>query len=314
MSVDVESALMMELRTLAGAPEGESQFVLTRRGVQIHISYSGGSSSSVTFSAPYGRYGGRNGVVAAGYRTWSRPPRAPRPLVIELSRETTANVKSKAAGIDREVQTWDPEFDKNVYIDTSAPDEAVSFVLSQQPARDAAVTLLIQEKFGSITIDNSDGQITTSLTTFVVANPKPNQGAFLADTFATLVLNLPTVEAHGTKPVDLGKRAIFILSAIAGVGFVLQFFSSFALAPDGCVSHDSDGSSLNCVEVNGQNCCSPMLLGMLWGLPVGAFFAWLASRPFVGKSNSSSSRIAIMLLVLAVTMESSCTITELVMW
>ncbi|MBK8259484.1 MAG: hypothetical protein IPK82_43360 [Polyangiaceae bacterium] len=314
MSVDVESALMIELRALAGVPEGQTQFLLTRRGVQISVTYSGGSSSSITFSAAYGRYGARTGVVAAGYRTWSQPPRAPRPLQIELRRETAWNVKNKAAGIDREVQTWDPEFDKSVYIDTSAPDNAVSFVLSQQPARTAAITLLVQEQFGSITIDDSEGRITASLTTFVVVAPKPNRGAFLADTFATLVLNLPTIEGYGTKPVNVAKRAIIVLAITAAAGFLVQFFSSFALAPNGCVSHDSDGSSLNCVEVNGQNCCTPMLLGMLWGLPAGAFFGWLASRPFVGRSNSSTTRIAVLLLVFAITMESSCTITELVMW
>lgn len=311
----VEGALIAELRALAGAPAGESTFTITRGAVRVGVAYNSGSASTITLSAPYGGSWGRPGAVTAGYRTWARPPRAPRPLMIQLEAETASNVRNKARGIDREVQTWDPEFDREVYIDTTAPDEAVAYVLSRPAARNAARALLFQEGFGAIHIDDADGMIKTTLATFVEKTPFPGRGARIVDTFAALVEGLPPVEAHGEKPFDRGGAVLVGLGVLLGVSFLVQFFGSFAAVPGACISHDEPGeTSIECVDVGGQNCCAPMGVGAASGLGIGLVVGWIASRPFRGTSRSSGRRLAVMGLVTGIAVNVAIIVAEIVMW
>lgn len=311
----VEGALIAELRALAGAPAGESTFTITRGAVRVGVEYRSGSASTITLSAPYGGPWGRPGAVTAGYRTWARPPRAPRPLMIQLEAETASHVRNKARGIDREVQTWDPEFDREIYIDTAAPDEAVAYVLSQAAARNAARALLVQEGFLPIHIDDADGMIRTTLATFAERTPLHGRGARIVDSFVALVEGLPPVEAHGEKPFDRGGEVVAALGVVAGASFLVQFFGSFVAVPGACISHDEPGeTSIECVDVGGQNCCTPMGVGAGAGLGIGLVLGWLASRPFRGTSRSSGRRMAVMGLVTGIAVNVAIIVAEVVMW
>lgn len=315
MSDDVESALLGELRALAGPSATGTTFTIRRGNVPIEVTYSGGSSSSITLRAPYGLSSYRPSTAAKGYRTWARPPRAPRPLQIKLTQETEWNVRNKSRGIDREVQTWDPDFDREVYIDTMAPDEAVAYVLSLPTARNAARVLMFQERFGAITIDDARGDVETSLGTFTEIPPRVGRGLRIADTFAALVESLPAVEAHGSKPFDAGRAVIIALAMAAAGTFLAQFFGSFVQAPAGCIFHDEPGeTSLQCVEVDGQNCCTPIGMGFGAGLVLGLFLGFLASRPFRGTSRSSWRRVTAWALVAGITVNLSVIAAEVWMW
>ncbi len=66
-------------------------------------------------------------------------PRLPR---LRLRRERPADRLGKSLRLNREVQTGDPRFDGEVYIESDASDQEVLAVLSSPRARDAVVALL----------------------------------------------------------------------------------------------------------------------------------------------------------------------------
>ncbi|MDP3499732.1 MAG: hypothetical protein Q8S33_05345 [Myxococcales bacterium] len=63
---------------------------------------------------------------------------------ISLTKETAVEVAAKQAGISREVQLGDPEFDVAVYVDTAASDDEVKRVLQQPHVRRGALKLIKQ--------------------------------------------------------------------------------------------------------------------------------------------------------------------------
>jgi hypothetical protein len=288
---DAENELVRELRAIAKAGESDD-FTITRDGVGVRVSYSSGSSSHANLSVAYTRGAAAPTIASPTYRGGPvRAPRAPRPLRIELVPERSTHLMTKESGVDREVQTGDAAFDREVYIDTRAPDEAVLFTLAPEEVR-AAVRALFATGVQRVRLDE-DGRHTAHISTFASREAKPGRGAKMVDAMVALARHVPWIESAGDPPPDRLKSIGATLSVAAVVGFFAQAFVAFPLAPAGCVTSDDDGSSLHCIEVAGSNCCAPLGYGALFGIPLGLVIAILAVRSIRGRSDASDLRMTV---------------------
>lgn len=285
-----EASRIQELRVLGNVPEGTDDFELLVERARFRVTYSGGSSSSITLRARYD-------VVAtavpppardAGYRD-ARPLEAIRPLAIELAPETHRHREGKESGVDVEVQTGDAAFDGAVYIDTSAPAEITRDVLG--PSVRGAVLELFAVGFEAVTIDDKDGDVTARCTTFPSREDDSGHGVRAARAFAKLCAGLPPVgrrageyEAH---PLGLWST----LGLVLGVLFLCvdmpayMFFVSSAW-PE-CMPEDAP-----------MSCVGPALLGGVASAVLAVVASVAAAgyaRRFRGRSNSSSKATAFVL-------------------
>ncbi len=85
-----------------------------------------------------------SGTVVGVMLETKRDEPVPDGVSISLTRETAVEVAAKQAGISREVQLGDPEFDVAVYVDTAAGDDEVKRVLRQPHVRRGALKLIKQ--------------------------------------------------------------------------------------------------------------------------------------------------------------------------
>jgi hypothetical protein len=307
--------IINDLQGLAGAASEAQDFVIRAEGgVAVSVSCQWGSSSSVVLRAPYGAVSVAPGTAPSGYRGWEAAPRAPRPLDITVRRETTVDVAAKAKGVNREVQTGDAEFDAEVYVDSTAPDAVVAFVLSRDEARRAIRTLVVDEGFLKVVIDDAKGNIEAWLHTFEDRTPRAGRGARVFDAFATLVRNVPRVDSSGRRRTSAATIAVSALSLAAFVGTVVCLEYAFHIAPEGCVGHDSDGEGLTCHVVKGHNCCEPMAVGCAGGIPLGLLVGWAVSRSFRGRSNSSSQRSVALFATAIIVLEIVTAVVARLMW
>ncbi len=307
------SDLIRALRALAQAKPDADEFTFTRGdGVRVHVLYSGGSSESLVLRSPYGVHGARL-ATRTGYRTVAAY-RAPRPLEIELRRETFADVRHKEGGVNREVQTGDADFDRSVYIHTSASDETVLYVLSQPAARTAIVTLLVDLRF-NVVLDDVMRDVVATLTTFENRGEE-GLAARIADAFVSLVENLPPVEEQGKRQPSAAHVVLARLGLAAVLLSIISAVVWGAAAPNGCwvSSSDGDGYSLECITIDGHSCCAPMGWGLLAGVVVGTAAGLVVARRFRGRSNSREHRVWAFALTLVVLTEIAWLIAAFLMW
>src|SRR5262249_43060405 len=132
MNEDAETTLVRELRALANATNDSARFVVHHGVHAIEVSYTGGSSASLSFSASYDRSARVDHpalLTRAQPRTYREPARGPlvaaRPLAIELRREDLGDVVAKNKGLSVEWQSGDEAFDRAVYVGTPTTDAEV---------------------------------------------------------------------------------------------------------------------------------------------------------------------------------------------
>jgi hypothetical protein len=306
-----------ELRALAGAASDATRFTITdTRGVVVHVDYTPGTMDSLSLRA---RYGTRE-AAPAGYRGVSRAPRAPRPLGIALRRETARHVEYKERGVNREVQTRDDEFDRNVYIDARAADEAILFVLSRAAARAAIVTLLVDMEFVVVVVDDESGDVVAHFATF--AGVVPGTSRRMLDAFVTLVLNLPSVDESAVRPGLTGEQlGLLGLAVAAAAGFIVHAGYMVSAAPAAC-GHATDVGVLllghvfhNEYEFQCQpGCCGPPLTGLLVGAPLGVLGGIIVARFFRGRSDSAGARGWAVGLTVAIVVELAMIVAEHWLW
>jgi hypothetical protein len=222
MDSEPESALVSELLAVAEpSAAGASEFSITRGGLRIGVSYSCGSSSSLTLKANYDEVA-RPLPPSHGYRaTASGVLPAPRPLRILLRPEHADDVAAKREGISVEWQSGDAEFDDRAYVETDVVDPAVLAAVLNERVR-AASLVLIDAGFRQLCIDD-DGRITATIVEFVQPVPRPRRGERAIDAFAQLLGNMPAL-SH----VDVPRAPIpliawtWLLGAIGVLGWALN--------------------------------------------------------------------------------------------
>jgi hypothetical protein len=296
---ETEADLLRQLRQLAGADEGKSEFFVSiNGGPSIWVQYSSGSGSHVTFSAPYGRGPiPANSEELGAYRASAGGVhRAYRPMQITLRRENEADVQGKAHGVNVEHQTHDPRFDASVYIDSEARDETLQYVLSS-PALRQGVLALLDEGASRVTLDDEAGSITTSIFAFAHRNHDDSRARRILEAFDALARNAPPVEHSNEAPPPDAQRAwISVAGVFAGIFFFFGLPLYFAIVPSRCWvgSADGEGASLNC-EIDG--CCSPIGPGALIGVVIGSVLAPLVASRIRGRSDSANRRAIAMVAV-----------------
>ena len=216
---DAESALVAELRALAGSPEGD-RFVISRRGHAITVTHNSGSSSNVRLRASYDAAARADHPALASPNAGSyraAPLRqtlvAPRPLAIVLRNEAPAGTRTAYA-------TGDQRFDASVVVDT-ATTRADVFSSVLGPEVRAAVLALFDLGFSRVTIDERcvlDGSdvVEALLWTFASGAPPAERAARCLDAFATILDHLPRIVPSGEEPAD--PKAPLWVSALGWLG------------------------------------------------------------------------------------------------
>jgi hypothetical protein len=273
-------SLLEQLRSMAGAGEGEHTFDVEREDVTVHVRHIGGSSASLVMHAAVPEAREETGA----YRRAAGPIEAPRPMRIQLRLEAAADVASKESGRNREVQTGDAEFDRIAYVDSPSTDAVVLGVLGRQEARDAIVALLVDRC--TIAIDDDEHRVTATIAGFAEKSPDPRRGERLVGAFARLVRNLPPIRAAAGAPPAYRWATLPRALGLAG-GFVL--FAGIpvyvAFTPGRCLSKDDEGTALVCSA--GPECCGPAYTGGFYGLLAAVPLCVLWSRLVRGDSSAS---------------------------
>jgi hypothetical protein len=222
MGTDDESALVQELRSLARPPTDKSDFVVRSRGYPIDVSYSGGSSSSLSLRARYDAVARADhpALVARaesrGYRDRvSTPLAAARPLDIELRPENVADVAAKAEGLNVEWQSGDAAFDDAVYVSTPTANVEVLAAVLGADVRQAVLDLFALG-FRLVCIDEK-GEVRASVVEFTSREPREGRGARAIDAFARILANLPVIAASGEVAPPAPFAGLTLLLQIIGV-------------------------------------------------------------------------------------------------
>lgn len=188
---------------------GES-FVVEIDDVDVHVSYTAGTTPTVFLSTPYAPRL-KPQLRDAGYR--DAPVAAPlsvlRPLAIELRAEGERERNAKLDRVTREVQLGDPDFDREVYIITPSDDDTVKRVLESSALREACRTL-IADGFLEIIVDDERGEITTRRG--LSASAKAD-AATVARAFATIATEVPLLESAGLRR-NWSKLWIAVMAAL----------------------------------------------------------------------------------------------------
>lgn len=287
MSDEPEGDLVRGLRELAGGDEGTT-FVVRRGSVSVTVEYSPGSTSSLSLSVPYDAHakGSVDAGAAAAYRaSASRSLVAVRPLAIELVPESVAHVRAKSAGVNREHQTDDREFDSAVYVDSPTMDPSVLHAVLCDDAR-RAILDLFATGMRKVTIDDARGRVVATLSEFATGKEVPARAEKMIAAFVKLAQALPPVkasgEAHARPPLAVALR---IASAVTFLLFfaMVPLVQLMANAVDCTVeSDDGDGISLK------QGCGDAPLLGLMAGVVVGLVAVVLANRFLAPKMKGRS--------------------------
>lgn len=275
---DSETALVQELRALAGVSEGQ-EFDLVHEGVRMRVAYSGGSSSHLSLSAPYDSVAQRG--PSAGYRGHGAVA-AIRPMRVALQPEHRSHREGKESGMDVEYQTGDPEFDAAVYVDTRTLPEVLAEILTPEARR--AVLDLFAIEFTTIVIDDLTGRLYANLVAFASLTPASSPGRRAADAFARLARQMPRVVAipgrHAPHPLRDGTLAVAILAVLA---FCLAAPIYFGFSASGRCDEDMPASQYGA-------CLVPGVIGLVVGLVAAVVAGAVAGRygrRFRGRSDSS---------------------------
>jgi hypothetical protein len=278
---------------MAGAKD-ESTFLITHDGVAIKVYYSGGSSSSLTFTTSYDSHAkGELQTSRAGgsYRQGAVPESrsAIRPMQIVLRHENISDLQAKEGGINREHQTGDDEFDREVYIDSPTVDEDVLQAVLGDDVR-AAVLALFRVGVRRITVDDARGNVEGYLHEFTRAQEDPDRANVMVSSFSKLALAFPPLRASGGTHAETPYRTL------VRVGGVLAGVLFFALIPIFLVlasgfdcsepSSDGEGSTLK------DGCGAAPVLGLLAAVVVGALASAIATRFVVPKLRGRSDSAA----------------------
>jgi hypothetical protein len=263
--------LIEQLRHLARVRPDVDEFSLVSGTHTIRVSYSSGSTESLSLSTPYPVH-------------WPGAPAPPatvsaaRPMSIQLSFEGTLHVASKQLGINREAQLGDPEFDRLIYVDSQTSDAVIRTALASPEARRMVVELC--RLGGNVNLDDGDGDICVHIVSLPRLDHDQDRAARICDALYRLSLAVTPIRATNVRAkkdwVPTAIAATFVLSMIfLAVPILLSIF----LAEGHCSGITSCGAH--------PDCCAPLGVGtgasFLLTLPLSVFY-FVTLR---GRSSSS---------------------------
>lgn len=281
--------LVEQLRAVAFVSAEVNTFTIVRDGRTIEVIFAPGSTDSLTLKVRMPTADAETRRIFDGYRGGKDPGPvvAPRPLSIKLAREDEDDKKHKADGINREIQTGDPQFDDVVYIDTFAPPDAVRGILASKNARLAAMELLARDCL-QFFIDDLDGNISMEIIEFTTRSPDQERGSRLLETLARFANEITPVRASGETPAqDPTLLPIGCGCATAFAGLILTPVVYFTLTPTRCLAESDEGTSLLCGM--GPECCNPGFTGLIAGALTSIPLILILGRVIRGNSDSHSS-------------------------
>ena len=308
MSDSPESDLVRALREIASAKTDESSFAVKRGDVVVQVSYSGGSSSSLTLFASYDTFAKRHATgdprEGGTYRQTAVPRvlSATRPMLITLRPEGSDDRQAKQQGLNKEHQTGDEDFDRAVYIDSPTTDHELLQAVLNEDVRGAVKTLFALG-LRRITIDDPKKCVEAYLNEFATAKEDPDRAEKMLQAFSTMISSMPPIRDAGTvhAPAPFGCLT-GVGGFLAGVLFFAAIPLMFAMASGAdCTVSDDEGSSLK------DGCGSQPVIGLISGLVTGAI-ALVVSRAFLvpklrGRSDSASRLFSLSVIAYLLTAE-----------
>jgi hypothetical protein len=281
---DAESALVAELRALAGDGAGDDgQFEVRWGGHTITVIHNSGSSSNVRLRAAYDDVARADHPALVSlsendgsYRQAPSPGslRAPRPLAIALHHETPADARAVAEGVRREHQTGDHAFDTAVFIATPTTNDAVLRAVLGPEVR-AAVLSLFALGFLRVTIDDAiigdRGFVEAYLWSFTLRDPPAERGRRCLDAFARVLDHLPTITPSGEAHASPNPGGWIRFLGWVGVVGVLAGVPALWLGVAMSAQCTEDSPLRPECEAGGS-------VALIAALVVGAIASWIA-RP-----------------------------------
>lgn len=198
----------------------------------------------------------------------------------EISREGRADRFFKDVGVSSEIQTGDPEFDRELYIISERPDFASAvFAL---PEKRAAVQQIFQLGFNSLRLE--DGSLFARWSPF---QPKDEMNSSfitaVVPLLMTLAKDLPVipqpisrVESSGRKTKKVASFATPFALLALGVAFMIMGLRWYPPLDQGTLFLDS----------------------LRFSLPLLVLFLWFAARMVKGRASSHKDLISIFFISL----------------
>jgi hypothetical protein len=279
---ETETALIAQLRAIAGAGEGAHQFELARPdSPRIQVSYSSGSGSSVSFEARCG-WGERPASLAEGSGYRAGPGallRAPRPMGITLRVEDPLDRMAKLERVAREFQTGDPVFDDAVYVETGTADAVLREVLN--PAVRGAVLALRSEGIRRVIVDDERGRVCAHLYQFAHVRHDDERGHRILEAFESLARAIPEVASEGTPARSRLERGLEWTAILLFWGGLPVY--AFGIIPARC-------TEVTVGQAGWSGPCGPLWKGLALGVLLGFAAAFVIHRSVRGGSDSHKIR------------------------
>ncbi|MGK3988411.1 hypothetical protein WME99_35540 [Sorangium sp. So ce136] len=314
MNGDAEMELARQFRDLAGAPketEWPVHFDFHIGGYPLRVTYS--VQEFLRLRAPYAlsEQSPPDGAQAAYRSNAGAPLSAIRPMNIELRSETSDHRAAKAAGVAAEVQTGDPPFDSEVYIDSPSRSHVVQRVLGSPELR-ASVRALLAEGFSSIVIDDDEGEICAHLQAFTESHQRPGCAARMLDAFVAIVRNVPHVaRSSEPRPADAERTLLRIGGILCFVLLVLGTPGYFLAAGARCEFEANPGVT---VLLSLDGCFTPIPLGLSAGLLAGLAVARIVSRRIRGRSSSHERASYAYAILMTLSIQVALALSAAVLW
>lgn len=205
-----------QIRAIAGVGPGGAEFVVRGSGCDVRVRVKLGLLT-LAVSFPERTEGGGGGAYRGDQRAVVR---ARRPLELIVRRETEQERQDKAAGINREFQTGDAGFDREVYITSHAEESVLGSVLARAEVRDAILTIL-RTGPTQFTLDDTEGNVSVWYKEATKAISE-STGREVLDALEALVEGLPALVTTGRGPLRWSwLEAIGAIAAVCAPGGIV---------------------------------------------------------------------------------------------
>ena len=255
-----QKRIMRRLVEAVSATQSGDVMIATHQGVQYYFYHFPGSKNSPSY--------------------FEVGTDCPSSGEFEISKEGRGDRFFKDVGVSSEIQTGDPEFDREFYIDSERPDFA-SGVFSLPKKRDA-VQAIFDLGFNSVQLE--DQSLCARWSPFT---PKEDMDSSfitaVVPLLTTIAKDLPVIpqplsrdEISGWKTKKVAAFASPFVLLGSGIAFMVMGLRWYPPLDEGTIFLDS----------------------LKFSLPLLAFFLWLAARVLRGRASSHKDLISIFLISL----------------
>ena len=211
------------------------------------------------------RLGRRESAPLTGYRSQAQPRAIDGRPHLRLRRETWRDRLSKGLRIGRELRTGDAEFDREVYVDSDAPDEDIHAILGDRRIRDAA-RLSLARGFSEVEIGGKRNHLAAWSRSPRPEHLVPGTISALSDALAAAAPCLPHFSSARARTPPRAERARLVMSVLAGTSILFLLIALFLF---------NRSESFECVPLDAEASNAGWGVGLGVTLVVTAIATWL---------------------------------------